>query len=139
MSRTNGTYHPEDEDYRYERYRPSERGGSKFMPFALGALVGGIVGATIALLYAPAEGSELRRGMSDTLESLTKGAKDIVNGVKTTAEKVFREGLGDEEDEEAEPMMRHTRSRADDIIENADRAIAEARRRSSGMRDSAEE
>ncbi|HEY3876296.1 MAG TPA: YtxH domain-containing protein [Candidatus Kapabacteria bacterium] len=146
MIRTNGKYHPEDDYSRYDDRDRSNRSNnsssdssSKFLPFALGALFGAVVGATVALLYAPSEGRELRQGMSDTLENIVGGAKDIVSGVKTTAEKLFHEGLDDSDASEEEEMVERTRSRADDIIENADRAIAEARRRSSGMHDAGEE
>jgi len=120
--RTNGRMDMDDN-------RDSHRNeGSKFGPFALGLIVGGAIGAALALLYAPAEGSELRRGMSEKLDDLVDGAKDIIRNAKTTAEKMFTEGLGSEEEEQ--PSTR-TRERADDILEDADRAIAEARRRSS--------
>ena len=129
MSRNNGTIHSDDDFSRFESRFRERSGGSRFAAFAFGAMIGAAVGAAIALLYAPAEGRELRQGMSDTLDTIVGGAKDLVNGVKTAAEKVFREGL-DEEDDEERTIVERTRERADDIIETADRAIAEARRRS---------
>jgi gas vesicle protein len=137
MKRTNGRIHPEDDfdtprhmqasDDRSSSY-PRER--STLLPFALGALLGGIIGASIAILYAPVEGSELRRGMGEALDDLVDGAKGFVKDVKTSAEKLFSEGLGEDIDEEAESSLTRTRERVDDILEDADRAIAEARRRS---------
>jgi gas vesicle protein len=90
----------------------------------LGAVIGGIVGASIALLYAPAEGTELRRNMGDKLDEVAEKAKDILRNAKTTAEKMFDEGRGQVDD-----IIDSTRERANDIMEDADRAIAEARRR----------
>jgi gas vesicle protein len=110
--------------------RQEPRGGSKLVPFALGAIVGGVIGAAIALLYAPAEGSDLRQGMKNTIEDLTEGAKDIIRTAKSSAEKLIRDVIDDDEEEEPSAMGR-TRGRANDIIEDADRAIAEARRRAS--------
>ncbi len=107
---------------------PRER--SALLPFALGAVIGGIIGASIAIFYAPAEGSELRRGVSEALDDLVDGAKGLVRDVKTSAEKIFNDGLGSEEGEEEESPLARTRERVDDILEDADRAIAEARRRS---------
>ncbi|HET6401418.1 MAG TPA: YtxH domain-containing protein [Candidatus Kapabacteria bacterium] len=131
MKRTNGRIHPED-DFETHRHMqasyPRER--SALVPFVLGAVIGGIIGASVAILYAPAEGSELRRGMSEALDDLVDGAKDLVKDVKTSAEKLFNEGLGPEEGEEEESPLARTRERVDDILEDADRAIAEARRRS---------
>ncbi len=131
MKRNNGRIDHE-EDFSPRQYR---RESSKLVPFTLGAIVGGVIGAAIALLYAPAEGSELRRGMSEKLDDLTEGAKNIIRGAKSTAEKLMREVTNQEDFEDEEPSpVKHTRARADDILEDADRAMAEARRRSSGSR-----
>ena len=133
MTRNNGSIHNE-EDYipRHEPYdhEPHGRNSSKLVPFALGAIIGGVIGATLALLYAPAEGSDLRQGVKNTLEDLTEGAKDIIRTAKSSAEQLIREVVNDEDEEDLSPTGR-TRGRANDIIEDADRAIAEARRRSS--------
>ncbi len=110
-----------------ERYQT--RKSSPIVPFALGAMIGAVVGAAVALLYAPVEGSELRRGMSDKLEDIVDGAKEILKNAKSSAEKMFSEGMSSEEEED-DTRSKRTRERADDIIENADRAIADARRRS---------
>ncbi len=131
----NGKMSPE-EHYAYRR-EPS--GGSKIVPFALGVVIGGVIGAAFALLYAPAEGAELRRGMSETLDDLVGGAKDILKSAKTSAEKLFSEGLAAEDEDEEDSPMARTREKADDILEDADRAIAEARRRTSSTRKKHEE
>jgi gas vesicle protein len=105
--------------------RHSNSDGSKIGPFMLGMVVGAVVGGAIALLYAPAEGAELRKKMTDTFDDITEGAKDIITGVKSTAEKMFSEGRG-----RGEEIVDRTREKVDDILSDADRAIAEARRRS---------
>lgn len=127
MSKHNGRIHPEDEyiPHGYIRER------SSFGPFVMGAIVGGAIGAALALLYAPAEGTDLRRGINDTLDDITQGAKGIVRGAKSTAEKLFTEGMAPEDEDS--PLAR-ARERADDILEDADRAIAEARRRTTAAR-----
>jgi gas vesicle protein len=126
MRRTNGSIHNEEE------YLPRQdsRGGSKLVPFALGAIIGGVIGATLALLYAPAEGSDLRQGVKNTIEDLTEGAKEIIRNTKTSDEKLIRDVIDSEDEEDLSPTGR-TREHADDIMEDADRAISEARRRSS--------
>ncbi len=132
MRRNNGSFSNEEE-YSSRRGR---RGSSKLVPFTLGAIVGGVIGATIALLYAPTEGSDLRQGVKNTLEDLTEGAKDIIRGAKSTAEKIMNEVLDSEEEAEEEPSHgKRTRERVDGILEDADRAIAEARRRSQSRED----
>jgi gas vesicle protein len=125
MTRNNGHVRIDDDFSSRREFRAP----SRLAPFALGAIVGGVIGATLALLYAPAEGSDLRRGMSETLDGLAESAKDLMREAKTSAEKLFRD-VTDSEDEEPSRMERN-RERADDILEDADRAIADARRRSS--------
>ncbi len=125
--RTNGKMDIEDY-FDTRRADPYREGRSMLAPFMLGAVIGGMIGAGIAILYAPAEGSELRRGVSEALDDLAHGAKDFVKSARTSAEKLFSEGL-EPDDEEESPLAR-TRERVDDILEDADRAIAEARRRS---------
>jgi Asp-tRNA(Asn)/Glu-tRNA(Gln) amidotransferase A subunit family amidase len=61
------------------------------------------------------------------------GAKDIIRSAKSSAERLFSDGLDsiDTFEEEVHSVAAKMRERADDILEEADRAIAEARRRSS--------
>ncbi len=94
MTRNNGRI-PNKEHYSYEQ-EPS--GSSNFIPFALGAIVGGVIGASLALLYAPSEGSDLRQGMKNALEDLIEGAKDLIRETKTSAEKLFRDVIDSEEE-----------------------------------------
>ncbi len=100
--------------------------GSKIMPFLAGVTLGAVVGAAIALLYAPAEGQELRRGAKEKFDDVTDGVGEILKKAKRSAEKMLRDGV-----EEAEEIIDRTRERADDILNEADRAIAEAKRRAS--------
>jgi len=119
--RNNGTI----EDHM--KYGPKSTGADespKLGPFLLGAVVGAVVGGVFALLYAPAEGSELRRKVNETFDDISEGVGDIVETAKTTADKMFGEGRGT-----ADEIIESTREKVDDILEDADRAIANARRR----------
>ncbi|HEY5671675.1 MAG TPA: YtxH domain-containing protein [Anaerolineales bacterium] len=42
----------------------------RFMAFMMGAIMGGLVGATLALLLAPSSGTELRTQMQERVEGL---------------------------------------------------------------------
>ncbi|MDP4197949.1 MAG: YtxH domain-containing protein [Bacteroidota bacterium] len=103
----------------------TESGTSKLGPFLLGAIVGAVVGGTLALIYAPAEGVALRRKITDTFDDIADGVGGIVEGARTAADKLFSDGRG-----KADEIIDRTREKVDDILEDADRAIAEARRRS---------
>lgn len=103
-----------------------KQSGSKVLPFVVGASMGAIVGAAVALLYAPAEGEKLRRGAKEKFDDVTDGVSDILKKAKRSAEKMLRDGA-----EEAEEIIDRTRGRADDILDEADRVITDAKRRAS--------
>ena len=108
-------------------------GGSKVGPFLLGAIVGAVVGGTLALIYAPAEGSELRRKMTETFDDIADGVADLIQSAKSASDRIFNEGrnIVDDAGSKADEVIDRTREKVDDILEGADRAIAEARKRSS--------
>ncbi len=91
-------------------------------PFLLGALAGGVIGATVALLIAPAEGSETRQGLSEKFDDLTGSLTGILHRAKVSAEKALNDGR-----EESGRIIEEAKNRAEDLIENADRTIHAAR------------
>ena len=50
----------------------------KTISFFVGVIMGGLVGATVALLFAPESGSELRDQIRDRAESLTGEIRQAV-------------------------------------------------------------
>lgn len=68
----------------------SENKGSTILEVTLAFLLGGVIGAGIALLYAPAPGVETRRKVKETAERLRGRFKE---GYETIAEKA-EEGVG---------------------------------------------
>lgn len=102
---------------------------SSVTPFLLGALAGGVVGAAIALLYAPAKGSELREGISEKFDDLSETVNGILSSAKVSAEKMLNEGR-----ERGDRIVGEARERAGSLIEDAERLMESARRRhSSGV------
>jgi gas vesicle protein len=51
----------------------------KFFSFLLGILVGGLVGATISLLFAPESGNHLRSQIRQRAESFSTEVRQAVN------------------------------------------------------------
>jgi gas vesicle protein len=51
----------------------------KFASFLMGALLGGLVGATISLLFAPESGGELRTQIRQRAESFGSEVRQAVN------------------------------------------------------------
>jgi gas vesicle protein len=106
---------------RYEEENPS-----KLAPFLWGVLTGGLVGAAFALLYAPKPGSETRRDLRFRLEDVTESINDLI--AKTMGDVP---DYGNESRERGARVVDDARSRANDLMSDADRTIAEARRRAS--------
>jgi gas vesicle protein len=126
--RTNGKHTGNSVD------RASSEATSKVVPFLIGAGIGAIAGAAVALLFAPAEGAALRREAKGKFDDVTEGINSILKNAKLSAEKMLREGRGN-----AEEIIDRTRERADDILDEADRAIHEAKKRSADLGFSREE
>jgi gas vesicle protein len=93
-------------------------------PFLWGVLAGGLVGAAFALLYAPKPGTETRRDLRFRLDDMTDSINDLIN--KATGKEAE---FNNESRDRGARIVDAARTKASDLIENADRTIAEARRR----------
>lgn len=98
----------------------SDRSGSEFSSFLSGLLVGGLVGAAVALLTAPHSGEETRRIIRDrSIE------------------------LRDQASESLEQAAADARARADELTkmakERADEVTKYAKERTAGIRSQAED
>ncbi len=83
--------------------------GVEMGAFFAGVLIGGLVGAAVALLIAPQSGEETRKQLTKTSEDLRDRAQDIIEDAR----------------ERAEATIADSRRRAERIIEDA-RVRAEA-------------
>jgi gas vesicle protein len=104
--------------------RRNNNESSGLSPFLLGVVTGGLVGAAFALLYAPKPGADMRRDLRFRLDDMT----DSINDLITKATGASPEYANDSRDRAAR-VVDEFRSKASDLIQNADRTIAEARRR----------
>ena len=66
--------------------------GSK--DFALGLIIGGLIGAAVALLYAPMAGEDTRRRVGERLGDLAEEAKGKASGVAESARERATGALG---------------------------------------------
>jgi gas vesicle protein len=105
-------------------YRKNTEGQSGLMPFVLGVVTGGLVGAAFALLYAPKPGSDMRRDLRFRLDDMTDSINDLISKATGSAPE-----YGNESRDRAARVVDDARTKASDLIQNADRTIAEARRR----------
>jgi gas vesicle protein len=68
----------------------AERNGATFLEVALSFVVGAIVGAAVALLYAPASGRETRRYLREKAESLRDKAELAIEQTKSRIRRAQR-------------------------------------------------
>ena|SRR5436305_13040046 len=95
--------------------------------FVTGAVVGGAIGAAFALLYAPKKGSELRDDIAGTAQDMSERLSSLLEKAKEAGSDL----LGMESDE-GDGAVQEAYRKAEDLIEEADRIISEARARVSG-------
>jgi len=100
----------------------SERESNSVQSFMLGAVVGGAIGASIALLYAPKKGSELRSDIASKVGDVTSRFRTAIGDVRESAEEMMNEGK-----ERGDKLVQEAVGRAEDLINEADRIITEAR------------
>jgi gas vesicle protein len=60
-------------------HQPLEDAMRKFASFTIGAVIGGLVGATLSLLFAPESGTELRAQIRERAEAFTAEVRQAVN------------------------------------------------------------
>jgi len=77
----------------------------------IGALTGGIVGAAIALLYAPKSGKELRADLRQKADDMLEGAEEYL----TAAQK------------KAGEIVTDAKKKADTLLQDAERVISDAK------------
>lgn len=99
--------------------------------FLIGAVVGGAVGAVVALLFAPKSGRELRRDIADRTEDVVDKAQQIFNkatGGGHTASSGF-EDVVNEGRIAADRIVSTARHQADNLMSNAEQVLRDAKNR----------
>lgn len=132
-----------------------------FSGFLAGAVVGGLAGAVLALLFAPKSGKELRRDLADTSEDLIAKAKEMLASEATAmGEKVHRaadhaidnsinhsinhsidhsidnaiDDVVNEGRMKAERIVSSARQQAESLLSNAEQVLRDARSRAEGAK-----
>lgn len=98
--------------------------GSLVRAGILGALLGGVTGFALGLLLAPEEGKKIRRRLAYQLESLADQVNTFVENV------VHPEGPGDAR-QKGDAIVADARNRAQQIQDDIDALMGEARRQGS--------
>lgn len=98
--------------------------GSSVSSFIIGAVIGGSVGAVLALLYAPKRGEELREDISSTVDDLSARFSELMKKAKETGEDLLESGI-----DSADEAMTEAYEKAQSLIDEADHIISDARSR----------
>lgn len=113
-----------------------DNSGSYTKGFLIGAVVGGAVGAVVALLFAPKSGRELRRDIAERTEDVVDKAQQMFNKATGQAES----GLEDVVNEgklRAERIVSSARHQAENLMSNAEQVLREAKSRAQQVSDAA--
>jgi gas vesicle protein len=101
--------------------------GNAVQSFMTGALIGGAIGAAVALLYAPKKGKKLRDDISETIGDLSSRLSGLLKNAKESGEDLIHDGI-----EAGDELVHEAYKRAESLINEADRIIHDARSRVTG-------
>jgi len=99
--------------------------------FLIGALVGGAVGAVVALLTTPKSGRELRQDIAERSEGLYNKAQSLLQRTEEQTEEFVNEGKS-----RSEGIVNSARSRAEALMSNAEQVLRDARDRAQNLKES---
>jgi gas vesicle protein len=88
----------------------------------VGFLAGGIIGAVVALLYAPKSGRELRAEIGKKKDEILDDATEYMQIAKTKAAELINEGK-----KKSEHLIDEAKKKAGTIIEDANKVLSDAK------------
>jgi gas vesicle protein len=92
-----------------------------------GFIAGSVVGAVLALLYAPKTGKEFRADLKERAGDLADEAQEYLSRAKTKAVEIINDGK-----RKSDSLISDARKRADSIMGDAEKIMTEARAKNSG-------
>lgn len=94
--------------------------------FLIGFLAGGVLGAVIALLYAPKPGKELRADIKNKAGEVVEGAEEYVSAARNKAVDIINEGK-----RKSEGLITEAKKRAESLLGDAEKILTDAKTRGS--------
>ena len=88
----------------------------------IGFLTGGIVGAAVALLYAPKSGKELRSDIKGKADDLLDEAEKYLDVAKEKATHIYNDGK-----KKSDLLISEAKVKADELIKDAEKVFTEAK------------
>jgi len=90
----------------------------------IGLLAGGVLGAVIALLYAPKPGKELRADIKNKAGEMIDDAEEYINVAKSKAVDIINEGK-----KRSENLITEAKKRAESLLGDAEKILSDANER----------
>jgi gas vesicle protein len=90
----------------------------------IGLLAGGVLGAVIALLYAPKPGKELRADIKNKAGEIMDDAESYINVAKSKAVDIINDGK-----KRSENLITEARKRAETLLGDAEKILSDAKER----------
>jgi gas vesicle protein len=100
----------------------------------LGFLTGGLLGATIALLYAPKSGRELRADIKHKTDEFIDDTSEYMQIAREKAETLINEGR-----RKSELLIQDAKKKASSLIDDANTLLSEAKGKASHKYDETKE
>lgn len=88
----------------------------------MGLLVGGALGATLALLFAPKSGKELRQDIKSKTDVYLDDADKYIAEAKHKASDMINDGK-----KKSEKLIKEAKSKSDELLNDAERILSDAR------------
>jgi gas vesicle protein len=106
----------------------SEQQNDFLKGLVIGSVVGGAIGALVALLYAPKPGSEIRKQIVETTTDIYGKAQDYISTatekIKEQTSMTYNEGK-----EKAQAIVDSAKKQAEDLIHQAEGILSEAKQK----------
>lgn len=88
----------------------------------IGFIAGSVVGAVLALLYAPKSGRELRADIKQKTGELVDDAEEYLQRARKRATEIINEGK-----QRSQVLIDDARKRAETLLDDAERILSDAR------------
>ncbi|MFA6542138.1 MAG: YtxH domain-containing protein [Bacteroidota bacterium] len=90
--------------------------------FLIGFLAGGVIGAVIALLYAPKPGKELRADIKTKAGEVAENTEEYVSAARNKAVAIINEGK-----KRSEGLINEAKKRAELLLGDAEKILVDAK------------
>ena len=96
--------------------------------FLAGLFAGGVIGAALALLYAPKSGKEFRADLKDRADHLIEDADEYLNTAQVKAQQIVGEAK-----KRSDLLITDAKKKADTLLQDAEKVIVDAKAKAGSL------